>query len=332
MTKDNIVQIITNEAMTYIDREEAIRFRNRIVLILKDYEIVKSSNELVEYSQSEDDRMIQMFFVSKKVEGLSDRTLKAYAATIQKFRSVMPKQLADINTTDIRFYFAMRATQDKVSKCTQDNERRNLSSVFSFLNQEGYIKRNPVAGIKKIKQDHVVKDPFSATEMELIRRSCKDKRESALIEFLFSTGCRVGEIPALQIEAIDFSEKKVIVSGKGNKERYVFLTEKCILAINDYLEERGNPKYGALFLSAWNKTGISRDYIEQLIREIGKRSGVPKCHPHRFRRTTATIALRRGMPLEVVQEMLGHSDIRTTQIYAQQDKADLKRLHEKYIY
>lgn len=243
----------------------------------------------------------------------------------------MNKRLKDITTNDIRYYLAILSTKDKVSKCTQDNERRNLSSIFTFLNNEGYIHKNPLASVKKIKQDSVVKDPFSETELELIRRACETKRERALIEFLLSTGCRVGEIPDIKIEDVDFKNNKLIVTGKGSKQRYVFLNEKAMFTLDEYLEERGKPRYGALFLSRWSNQGIGRDYAEQIIREIGKRAGVERCHPHRFRHTTATMALRRGMPLEMVQEMLGHSDIRTTQIYAQQDKADLQMYHKKYV-
>lgn len=331
MTKENIIQAITGIFMNYVSRDDALIARNEIVLLLKDYDVVPYKNEIVEYNDNEDEMMMNMFFIAKKVEGLSDRSLGAYSSTYRTFKSVLGKRLKDVTTTDVRLYLATRSTKNKVSKCTLDNERRNLSSIFTFLNQEGYIKTNPIAGIKKIKQDNVVKDAFNISELELIRRACEDKREKALVEFLYSTGCRVGEVAKAKIEDVDFAQGKILVTGKGNKQRYAFLNEKCMLYLEEYLQERGNPKEGPLFLSRWSKDCISRDHIEVLIREIGKRAGVKECHPHKFRRTTATVALRRGMPLELVQEMLGHSDIRTTQIYATLDKDDLQRCHKKYV-
>lgn len=330
MVKDDVIKKIVFRLGNEIDTSV---LQSVLYFELNNYDIVEQTkNEIVEYNQTRDQKAIHMFFVSKKVEGCSDKTIKHYQNTIKSFLSVIHKPFEEITTNDIRYYIAKRGTVDKVSKVTQNNERLVISSLFAWLTAEEYILRNPMLSFKKIKQDKQVKKPFSEEEMELLRRACKNKRELAVLEFLFSTGCRCGELEEIRIENIDFDAGKLFVIGKGNKERCVFLNPKAKVAIREYIAERGSPTRGALFESQTYKgRGLKVSGIEIIVRNIGKRAGIEKCHPHRMRRTTATTALNRGMPIDQVKEMLGHESIATTTIYALTDKENLQASHKKYV-
>ena len=330
MTKDDVIKRIVLRLSNQVDPDLV---SNTLYFELNGYDIVEQrKNEIVEYSQSEDQKATQMFFVSKKVEGLSDRTLKYYKNVLTKFASVIVKPLKDITATDIRYYIAYRIQESNISKCTQNNERRVISTFFTWLTAEEYISRDPSLSVKKIKQEKRVKKPFSEEELELIRKACKNEKETAIVEFLYSTGCRCSELVDLRIENIDFNTCKVLVFGKGAKEREVFINAKCKIAISEYLASRDNPKEGPLFESQTYKgQSMKVSGIEICIRGLGKRAGVENCHPHRFRRTTATTALNRGMPIDQVQQMLGHEDIKTTTIYAITDKENLQSAHRKFV-
>lgn len=335
MTKDDVIKEIAfrfGESGFDVHKAQGILY-----LVLNNYNITQNEKmEMVEYNQSDNDKAFKMFLVSKKVEGCTDKTIKYYKDTLDKYNSVMVKPYKEVTTNDIRYYLAMREMQDHVSKCTANNERRVLSTFFCWLTANGCITKNPMLAIKAIKQEKRIKKPFSEEELELIRRACIDKREKALVEFLYSTGCRCGEIKDLMIENIEISSGKLTVFGKGQKEREVFLNAKCKMALNEYLGERGKPNSGHLFeVRLYNSkdriVGASGSWVEVTIRNIGKRAGVKNCHPHRFRRTTATTALQRGMPIEQVRMMLGHEDIKTTTIYAEADRDSLQAAHKKYV-
>lgn len=334
MTKDDVIKKIVFRLSNQVDPDLV---SSTLYFELNGYDIVEQQkNEIVEYNQTEDQKATQMFFISKKVEGLSDRTLKYYKTVLTKFANVIVKPLKEITSTDIRYYIAYRIQESNISKCTQNNERRVISTFFAWLTAEEYILRNPTLSVKKIKQEKRVKKPFSEEELERIRKACIDKRENALVEFLYSTGCRCGEIEGLMIQDVDFSSGKLIVFGKGSKEREVFLNTKCVMALKEYIQERNNPKEGYLFETRLYNSkdkvkGASANWVECTIREIGKRADVSNCHPHRFRRTTATTALNRGMPIDQVQKMLGHEDIKTTTIYAQTDLESVQANHKKYV-
>ena len=333
MTKDDVIKKIVLRLSNQVDPDLV---SSTLYLELNGYDIVEQKkNEIVEYNQSEDYKAYKMFFISKKVEGLSDRSLKYYKSILDKFLGIIVKPLKDINSSDIRYYIAYRIQQSSISKCTQDNERRAISTFFAWLTQEEYISRNPCLSVKKIKQEKRLKKPFTEEELELIRKSCKDSRESALVEFLYSTGCRCGEVEGIKLKDVDFQIGKLTVYGKGEKEREVFLNTKCILALKEYINTRecvGTYLFETKLHNSKSKTrSASANWVEATIREIGKRAGVEKCHPHRFRRTTATTALNRGMPIDQVQKMLGHTDIKTTTIYAQTDLQSVHDSHKKYV-
>lgn len=334
---------IWNGIYPYLDGFEANELalvRSAVMSELGRYEFTlkEASAELVTYD--DDNAGYQMYFLSKKVEGLSARTLKFYKDTIDAFLKRTGKPIKAITTDDIRFYLALRQTKDKVSIVTAENERRNLSSFFGWLADEGYISKNPSKPIKKTKTRKAKKKAFSEVELVRIKDTClsmpgphqeeRRARDIALVEFLLSTGCRVGEVAELRRESINLDDQTAIVLGKGNKERTVFLTNTVKYRLIDYWKLAGEAPY---VFSAVSKrargTRMEISGIEIEMRRIGKLSGVSNCHPHRFRRTCATYALKKGMSLIDVQQMLGHESLDTTRVYLDLDSSDLKYQHSK---
>ena len=298
-------------------------------IILNNYEIEDRKTEIAVYNQEEDHRMYNMFFVSKKVSRLSMETLNYYGYVLQRFFHEIQKDIKNIDTNDIRYYLAERAMRDGISKVTQDNELRVLKSFFNWQQEEGYLQHSPARKIAKIKQDYRIKKPYSEIELEKLRRETRNKRDLAIIDVLYSTGCRVSEIVKANREDINGDE--FIVYGKGGKERIVYLNPKAILTLSEYLHTREDDNE-ALFVHLRRPHGrLKKEGIESMICELGKRAGVKKAHPHRFRRTVATNALNRGMPMEEVQQLLGHNDIQTTSIYAKSTQANVKTDHKKYV-
>lgn len=305
-----------------------------------DYTPKAEHTELVQYD--DDKKGYTMFFVAKKVEGLSDKSLKYYKLIIDKLCRAIPKPLTEYTSDDVRFYLAKRQMDSKCSFVTIDNERRVLNSFFEWLSSEGYINRNICSAIKNIKVPKRKKKAFSEVECAKIRQICfnldginkerKRKRAVALTEFLFSTGCRVGEISILKRDDIDMEQRTATVHGKGNKERTVFLTPTAKMRILEYWDIQGDEIYAFSPLKDKERDEpLTTGSIEREIREIGNAAGVNNCHPHRFRRTAATMALRKGMSIFDVQRMLGHKNIETTKIYLDLDDSDLKYQHDKYF-
>lgn len=297
-------------------------------IVLHDYDIARKSTELAIVSDDNRQKAIQMFIVTKKVEGCTDRTIQYYMHVLRHFFNDMDCRIGEISSDQIRYYLAIRSTRDKLSKTSQDNELRVLKSFFKWCCGEDYITKNPCANIKAVKKEKRIKRPFTETELELIRKAAWTKRDTAIIEVLYSTGMRISELCGMNRQ--DISGDEATVFGKGEKERIVYLNARARIALQEYLDERGD-EHEALFVGERTKERISSGGVEQRIRQIGERAGVSKCHPHRFRRTAATIALNRGMPIEQVQQMLGHEEIGTTTIYAKSEQRNVKDSHRKYV-
>lgn len=297
-------------------------------IILNDYDIERKSTELVVVSENRT-KALQMFFVTKKVEGCSDKTIHYYSYVLRRFFSDITCELERVTTDQIRYYIAIRSQRDNLSKVTLDNELRVLKSFFGWCTAEEYIRKNPTLNIKAIKQDKRIKKAFSEVELELIRKAAESKRDKAIVETLYSTGCRVSELCGMNLKDINGDE--IIVFGKGGKERVCYLNAKARLALNDYVKSRTDSN-AALFVSEDKPyTRLKTGSIGLLIRKIGKAAGVENCHPHRFRRTAATVALNRGMPIDQVQQMLGHAIIGTTTIYAKSESENVKASHKKFV-
>ena len=300
-------------------------------IVLSDYEIISKRTELAVSEDNAKAKAIQMFFVSKKIEGCTNQTISYYSTILRKFFSEINMELDKITADQVRYYIA-KLSLNGLSKCSQDNELRVLKSFFKWAFGEGYISKIPTLNIKTIKQEKRIKKSFTELQIEQMRKVLNNKgslRDIAIFETLNSTGVRVSELNRMNIN--DIQDDEITVFGKGEKERIVYLNTKSKLAIQDYLKSR-NDNEEALFISSKSPyTRLSKGAIETMIRNLGKEAGVDKAHPHRFRRTSATFALNRGMPIEQDQQMLGHENISTTTIYARSEKENVKASHRKYV-
>lgn len=273
---------------------------------------------------------LQEFLDVKALEGCSKATIENYKFNLNKFLLGVGKDPTEIATQDIRKYLADYKRERGVSNTTLDNMRRVFQSFFTWMHREGYIIKDPCAAVNKIRADKIIKNPYSDEEMELMREAAKNLREKAIIEVLYSTGMRIGELEKLNKDDIDFVNGKAIVFGKGAKEREVYFNVKAQLALKKYLENR-NDNNEALFVglqSPYNRLKVST--YEKILRELGGRCGV-HCHPHRFRRTCATILLNKGMPIQEVSKVLGHAKLETTLIYCEINQQSVAANHKKYM-
>lgn len=294
------------------------------------YEIKKKKND-DEIKMRENSHLVAVFLSAKKIEGCSEKTIHYYQSSIEKLLSSISKEVRDINTNDIRCYLAEQQDKRDLSKVTIDNLRRIFSSFFSWLEDEDYIAKNPVRRIHKVRTDTLVKEVLSDENIEILRDSCTDIRDIAIIDLLSSTGIRVGELVKMNREDIDFQERQCVVFGKGNKEREVYFNARTKIHLKRYLEERtdNNP---ALFVSlAKPYSRLSISGVESRLRLLGKRVNIHKVHPHKFRRTLATMAIDKGMPIEQVQKLLGHVKIDTTLHYAMVNQTNVKLAHRKFL-
>ena len=274
---------------------------------------------------------VQLFLAAKRVEGCSEKTIRYYDATLRNVLGAIDKDVLQITTDDLRLYLDSYQSNRAVSKTTIDNIRRILSSFFAWLEDEDYILKSPVRRIHKVKTCKTVKETYSDEALEIMRDHCENNRDLALIDLLSSTGMRVGELVLLNRDDIDFTNRECVVLGKGNKQRKVYFDARAKIHLQNYLSERtdNNP---ALFVSLQkphNRLQIRG--IEIRLHELGERLNLCRIHPHKFRRTLATMAIDKGMPIEQVQQLLGHQSVDTTLQYAMVNQANVKQSHKKYI-
>jgi len=280
---------------------------------------------------AENGGLLEVFIAAKRVEGCSEKSLKYYDSTIRQMTDSVKKPVREISTDDLRVYLADYQKERGSSKVTIDNIRRIFSSFFGWLEDEDYILKSPVRRIHKIKADKTIKDTFSDEGLELLRDACEEVRDLAMIDLLASTGMRVGELVGLNHEDINFHERECVVFGKGSTERLVYFDARTKIHLQNYLDCRtdDNP---ALFVSlTLPHERLLIGGVETRLREIGKRADLQKVHPHKFRRTLATRAIDKGMPIEQVQRLLGHVKIDTTMTYAMVNQANVKNSHRKFI-
>ena len=298
--------------------------RNILTLALMDCEIIKHTKAVTVYKGEPNKQIIKAFIVAKKVAGASDRTANYYRFIIGQFFAKVGKQFDAINANDIRIYFAKRELEDGVSAVTRNNERRVLSSFYGWLFDEELIERNPMRKVSRIKTKKVQKKAFTPMDLEQIRAHCKNEKETAVIETLISTGCRVSELCGITLA--DIEDDAVTVHGKGDKDRTVYLTAKAQLSIKNYLNSKA-------YKNRRNKAKVfpTVHTVQEIVRRVGESAGIDKCHPHRFRRTCATNALEHGMPIEYVSRMLGHESLETTRIYLDLNDHDMQIAHRKYV-
>ena len=272
-----------------------------------------------------------MFLDAKKIEGCSERTIQYYAVTVEHLLKQTDTEVRKITTEEIRAYLADYQKINGCSNVTIDNIRRNISSFFSWLEEEDYILKSPMRRIHKIKTKTVVKNVITDEGIEKLRDNCKEIRDLAMIDLLYSTGIRVGELVNLNIDDIDLEGRECVVYGKGDKERKVYFDAKAKVHLKEYIVSR-NDQNSALFVtldSPHDRLKISG--VEIRLRQLGRSLELDRIHPHKFRRTMATRAIDKGMPIEQVQRILGHSQIDTTMQYAMVNQSNVKSSHQKYM-
>lgn len=322
----SIIQSVTQALQSKADDDTINLVQDVLVMQLNKYEVIERCTEVAIRDDSAEG-ILKKFLATKRVEVIADSTLQRYKEINWALINYLGKPLEEITTYDLRFYLSMRRQIGKVSNRSLDGMRRCYSSFFSWLAAEGLISHNPCAALAQIKCRKMVKKPYSATEMEKMRKACDNVRNLALVDFLYATGCRVSEVVRLDISDVDFEKMECIVLGKGNKERKVYLTEVAAMHLQEYLNSRED-SCEALFVGRGKRLG--KNGIETIIKGLGKMAGVENAHPHRYRRTLATNLLDRGMNIQDVAAILGHADLKTTQIYCYISQANVKTAYRKY--
>jgi integrase/recombinase XerD len=320
--EEKIVKVL-NEMAEYLSIAQMKKLQEVIINTFAENKLEKS-----DISNSD---FLQMFLDAKRVEGCSDRTIDYYKSTIEHLISTVDRSVRKISAEEIREYLASYQKRNNCTNVTVDNIRRNISSFFSWLEEEDYVLKSPMKRIHKIKTKTVVKNVISDEAIEKLRDNCRGRRDLAIIDLLYSTGIRVGELVNLNINDIDLEGRECIVYGKGDKERRVYFDAKAKVHLKDYLDSR-NDDNEALFVtldSPHERLKISG--VEIRLRQLGRRLNIDRVHPHKFRRTMATRAIDKGMPIEQVQKILGHSQIDTTMQYAMVNQTNVKTSHQKYM-
>lgn len=317
-----IVNEVVCQMMPYLSNDQLVLLKNVLESIM-----LKNPVD----SEKDDETLVESFIAAKRLEGCSERTLIFYRNTIDKMLENVGKQVKAITTEDLRGYLSEYQNSNTVSKVTIDNIRRNLSSFYSWLEDENYILKSPVRRIHRVKAATSVKETYSDEELEKLRDSCTEIRDLALIDILSSTGMRVGELVRLNQSDINFNERECVVFGKGDKERIVYFDARTKIHLQNYLNSRADDEQ-ALFVSLKAPfTRLEIGGVESRLRKIGMALDMEKVHPHKFRRTMATTAIDKGMPIEQVQKLLGHEKIDTTLHYAMVKQSNVKNAHRKYI-
>ena len=320
--EEKLVKII-NEMADYLNIAQMKKLQEVLIKNLSDARPEKEQISNQEY--------LKMFIEAKQIEGCSARTLQYYQVTIEHLLKNIDTVIRKITTDEIRTYLAEYQQRNNCSKVTVEYVRRNISSFFSWLEEEDYILKSPMRRIHKIKTKQPVKEIISDEMIERLRDNCRCSRDLAMIDLLYSTGIRVGELVGLNISDIDFEERECVVYGKGDKERRVYFDAKAKLHLQNYINSRTdtNPALFVTLDSPYERLKISG--VEIRVRELGRKLNIEKIHPHKFRRTMATRAIDKGMPIEQVQKILGHSQIGTTMQYAIVNQNNVKTSHRRYI-
>ena len=327
--KDALTREVLQQMLPFMDNEQAKRLQKVLDNVLTKYEINETTNAPV--MESTNEQMVTKFIEAKRIEGCSEKTLAYYRKTIDAMLDDVGKEVMHIVTEDLRSYLTKYQEGKQLSRVTVDNVRRILSSFFSWLEDEDYILKSPVRRIHKVKTSANIKETYSDEALETMRDNCEELRDLAMIDMLASTGMRVGEMVLLNRNDIDFNERECVVLGKGNKERVVYFDARTKIHLQNYLDSRTDSDE-ALFVTLRSPhSRLTISGIEVRLREIGRKLGMEKVHPHKFRRTLATMAIDKGMPIEQLQQLLGHKRIDTTLHYAMVKQSNVKTAHRKFI-
>ena len=325
--KQNLINDVMQSMLPCLNNAQLEKLQAVMQYVLFQYEITKKDGN----AENTTLNLVDLFLSAKRVEGCSEKSLKYYHTTIQTMLSTVNKDIKQIETEDIRTYLTDYQRQKQSCRVTIDNIRRILSSFFSWLEDEDHILKSPVRRIHKVKAVINIKETYSDEALEMMRDNCTEPRDLAIIDMLASTGMRVGEMVLLNRNDIDFNERECVVFGKGNKERVVYFDARTKIHLKNYLQSRtdDNPALFVSLKSPYNRMNIGG--IETCLRRLGKQLGLQRVHPHKFRRTLATMAIDKGMPIEQLQQLLGHKRIDTTLQYAMVKQSNVKIAHRKYI-
>ena len=325
--KEQLISQVQQQMLPYLNNEQLEKLRTAMEYCLHRLEI-KATDQPQEQEQP---NAVAAFIAAKRIEGCSEKTLTYYRKTIEAMTAGIGKTPQQITTDDIRQYLTSYQVQRKSSKVTIDNIRRILATFYSWLEDEDYIVKSPVRRIHKVKTAKVIKDTYTDEALELMRDNCGTLRDLAIIDLLASSGMRVGEMVALNRDDINFNERECVVFGKGSKQRLVYFDARTKIHLQNYLDSRtdSDPALFVTLRAPFQRLQIGG--VEARLRELGKRLLIPKVHPHKFRRTLATSAIDKGMPIEQVQQLLGHQKIDTTMHYAMVKQQNVKLAHRKYI-
>lgn len=320
--EEKVVKII-NEMAEYLNVSQMKKLQEVLLKTFSEKEAAQKEISNEEY--------LKLFLDAKSIEGCSERTINYYKTTVEKMFINIDTTVRKITTEEIRRYLVEYQQMNGCSKVTVDNVRRNISSFFSWLEEEDYILKSPMKRIHKIKTKQQVKETISDEAIEQLRDNCRCRRDLAIIDLLYSTGIRVGELVNLNISDVNFEARECVVFGKGDKERKVYFDAKAKIHLQEYLNSRDddNPALFVTLDAPYDRLKISG--VEIRIRRLGRKLNMEKIHPHKFRRTMATRAIDKGMPIEQVQKLLGHSQIDTTMQYAIVNQNNVKNSHQKFI-
>lgn len=330
--KEKLMKEIQQKMSAYLNERQREQLTAVLHGCFQGYSVSLAEDmQRTEEAKEENFRLLEQFLAAKRIEGCSEKTIHYYRKTIHDLLNKTEKSIRDIFTEDLRTYLTNYQDEKSPSKVTIDNIRRILSSFFAWLEDEDYIVKSPVRRIHKIKTAKIIKEAFTDESIEVLRDTCTEIRNLAIVELLDSSGMRVGEMVKLNRGDINFNERSCIVFGKGSSEREVYFDAKTKLHLQEYLDSRqdDNP---ALFVSlrAPHKR-LEIGGVEYMLRKLGKEADVSNVHPHRFRRTLATRAIDKGMPIEQVQRLLGHKKIDTTMCYALVNQSNVKNAHRRYV-
>lgn len=325
--KQQIIESIIQQMLQHLDNVQLQRLKSVLEHELFDCEIKTQTKS----DEDDGNQLLDSFITAKRIEGCSEKTLKYYRTTIENMTEAVGKSVCHIQTEDLRTYLTNYQQKNSPSRVTIDNIRRILSSFFSWLEDEDYIIKSPVRRIHKVKTATNVKETYTDEDLEKMRDNCVELRDLAIIDMLASTGMRIGEMVLLNKADIDFNERECVVFGKGDKERVVYFDARTKIHLQNYINSRTdeNPALFVTLRSPFERIKIGG--IETRLRKMGKELEIEKVHPHKFRRTLATMAIDKGMPIEQLQQLLGHKRIDTTLQYAMVKQSNVKQAHRKYI-
>ena len=334
MKQDLMIEVMQKMA-THLDNFQMKQLQSTLESVLCNYEIRTAATESLEKEkadyQEENRDLLTKFLAAKRIEGCSEKTLKYYRTTIEAMQAMLQKSVKRIMTGDLRQYLTDYQERRQSGRVTMDNIRRILSSYFAWLEDEDFIIKSPVRRIHKVKTALCVKETYTDEDLERMRDYCDELRDLAIIDMLASTGMRIGEMVLLNRRDINYNERECVVLGKGDKERIVYFDARTKLHLLDYLESRtdDNPALFVSLRAPYERVKIG--CIETRLRELGKKLNIAKVHPHKFRRTLATMAIDQGMPIEQLQRLVGHQRIDTTLMYAMIKQSNVKIAHKKFI-